>query len=224
MNWEELENESTETLIEYIRWRNDPQWAVTSQNAFQAFCFRFQKDLAFKCRIICRNQHYESDIADDLAQRTFERFWKYPKFDFKKRKTAKDVDTAVRFYLYGIAQKQLYNLLDEEENPNPYTGGEEATDKLTQIDTSGMTAEQRKIVREKYELINKALDRLGSKHRIIYCTYALYQKKGVKMPRHLTEKLRTNLELTQATIQFYKKQATDKIEEYIKIYDLKYGK
>ncbi len=224
MSWKELENESTETLIEYIRWRRDPQWTSTAQDAFRVFCFRFQKDLAFKCRIICRNQHYDHDIADNLAQRTFERFWKYPSFDFNKRKTAKDVDTAVNLYLYGIAQKQLYNLLDEEDNPNPYTGDEEPTEQLVQVDTTNMTVEQRKIVREKYELINNALDRLGPKHRVIYCTYAFYQRKGVKMPRHLTEKLRTNLELTQATIQFYKKQATDKIEEYINIYDLKYGK
>jgi len=223
MSWKEFENENTETLIEYISWRGNPEWAATAQDAFRAFCFRFQKDVAHKCRIICRNNNYDQHIADDLAQRTFDRFWKYPKFDYKKRKTAKDVDTAVKLYLYGIAQTQLYNLKDEEENPSPYTGNEKPTDQLVEIDTRGMSAEQRKVIKEKYELIKKALERLSEKHRVVYCTYAYYQRPGVTLPRHLTKILRDTLGLTQATIQFYKKEATDKITEYLAIYDLKYG-
>lgn len=224
MSWKDLENESTETLIQYIQWRNEPEWESTAQDAFQAFCFRFQNDIIVKCRVICRNQKLGQEFADNLVQRTFERFWKYPKFDFSKRKTAKDVDTAVKFYLYGFAQRLKYNLLEEVENPNPYSGDEETTDQLSEIDVNSLPVEQRKVLAERFELINKALDRLGEKHRVIYCTYMLYQKLGVKMPRHLTKKLQDELKLTQSTIQFYKKQAYDKISEYLSIYDLKHGK
>jgi RNA polymerase sigma factor (sigma-70 family) len=220
MSWKELEHETTETLIEYIRWRGDPELAATAEDAFRAFCFRFQQDVVKKCHIICRNHNYDLDVADDLAQRTFERFLKYPKFDIKKS-PSKDFDTGVKLYLYGIAQKQLYNLHDENQRASPYIGDEETTDQLVPIENLQVKAEQRNELRAKYELIKKALDRLSPKHRIIYCTYQRYQKDGIKMPRHLTEKLRTELQLTQATIQFYKKEAYDKVKEYLEIYGSK---
>lgn len=224
MSWKDLENESTETLIQYIQWRNEPEWESTAQDAFQAFCFRFQNDMIVKCRVICRNQKFGQEFADNLVQRTFERFWKYPNFDFSKRKTAKDVDTAVKFYLYRFAQRLMYNLMDEVENPSPYSGDEETRDQLPELDSSIVPLEKRKALKERYDLMNEALNRLGPKHRVIYCTYHAWQKNGVKLPRQLTKKLRTQLGITQSAIQFYKKQATDKIEEYLSIYDLKHGK
>lgn len=217
MTWKELENEATETLIEYIRWKNDPELKQTAEDAFRAFCFRFQKDVAGKCWFLCRNHNYDRQIAADLAQRTFERFYKYPKFDLKKARS-KDFDTGVRLYLYGIAQKQLYNLYDDNQQSNPYTGEETTTDQLVAIEDLTVKVEQRNELRARYALIEKTLKILGAKHRVIYCTYLRYQKPGVKMPRHLTEKLRTELQLTQATIQFYKKEAEDKIKQFLEIY------
>ena len=48
MSWKELENESTDHLIEYIRWYSDPELKDSAEDAFRAFCFRFQLDLAKK--------------------------------------------------------------------------------------------------------------------------------------------------------------------------------
>jgi len=79
-------------------------------------------------------------------------------------------------------------------------------------------AEQRNELRARYAIVQRALKLLSAKHRVIYCTYQRYQKPGVKMPRHLTEKLRTELQLTQTTIQFYKKEAEDKIKQFLEIY------
>ncbi|MCC8423566.1 RNA polymerase sigma factor [Mucilaginibacter sp. UR6-11] len=217
MSWKELENDSTENLIEYIRWYSDPELKDTAEDAFRAFCFRFQLDLAKKCEVICYNLGHGKDIAHDLAQRTFERFLKYPKFDFTKSRS-KDFDTGVRLYLYGIAQRLLLNLYSEQDKFSPYSGDEGIVYELLPLDSLPVKAEQRKEVTARYELIKKALDRLGPKHKVIYLTYQRYQEKGFKLPRPLTEKLRTELELTQATIQFYKKEAYDKVQEYLEIY------
>lgn len=152
-----------------------------------------------------------------ISRSTFERFLKYPKFNFAKSRS-KDFDTGVRLYLYGIAQRLLLNLAKEEDQFSPYSGDEGIVYELIPVEDLPVKAEQRKEVVARYELIKKALDRLGPKHKIIYLTYQRYQEKGFKLPRHLTEKLRTELELTQATIQFYKKEAYDKIQEYLEIY------
>lgn len=217
MSWKELENETTETLIEYIRWYADPDLKDTAEDSFRAFCFRFQLDLVKKCVVICTNLGHSKDIAHDLAQRTFERFLKYPKFDPNKSRS-KDYDTGIRLYLYGIAQRLLFNLYSEQDSFSPYSGEEGIIYELIPLEELQVKAEQRKEVTARYELIKKALDRLGPKHKIIYLTYQRYQEKGFKLPRHLTEKLRTELELTQATIQFYKKEAYDKVQEYLEIY------
>jgi RNA polymerase sigma factor (sigma-70 family) len=220
MSWKELENEPTETLIEYIRWKDDPELKDTAGDAFRAFCFRFQLDLAKKCRVVCFNLGHSKEIADDLAQRTFERFLKYPKFDPTKSRS-KDYDTGVRLYLYGIAQRLLFNLYSDQDTFSPYSGEEGIIYELLPLDTLPTKPEQRKEAMARYELIRKALDRLGPKHKIIYLTYQRYQEKGFKLPRQLTEKLRTELELTQATIQFYKKEAYDRIKDYLDIYAAK---
>lgn len=68
MSWKELENESTENLIEYIRWYSDPELKDTVEDAFRAFCFRFQLDLSKKCAVICTNLGFSRDIGHDLAQ------------------------------------------------------------------------------------------------------------------------------------------------------------
>jgi hypothetical protein len=217
MSWKELENESTADLIEYIRWYQDPELKDSAEDAFRAFCFRFQLDLAKKCVPICANLGFGKDIAYDLAERTFERFLKYPKFDPEKSRSD-DYDTGVRLYLYGIAQRLLFNLYNEQDKFSPYSGDEGIIYELPPLDSLSVKAEQRKELTGRYELIKKALERLGPKHKIIYLTYQRYQEKGFKLPRQLTEKLRTELELTQATIQFYKKEAYDKIQEYLEIY------
>ena len=77
---------------------------------------------------------------------------------------------------------------------------------------------------KQYEIIKAALERLTPKHKIIYLTYKEYEphfKAGFNFPRAFLKKLQDELELTQASIRVYKKQAYDKIDEYLKIYGAK---
>jgi DNA-directed RNA polymerase specialized sigma24 family protein len=222
MSWKDLDSETTQDLVAYVGWINDPDFNQQAKDAFQAFCFRFQADVVKKCRVICRNRGYDKQIGDDITQRTFERFLKYPNFDFKKSK-AKDYDSGIKLYLYKFAENLFNDFYNDQHNPNPnpYIGDEDLVYDFPNIDSIQGKAEQLKEIRAKFELIKKALDRLGPKHKIIYLTYQQYAQKGFKLPRGLTEKLRTELQLTQATIQFYKKEAFDKINEYLEIYGSK---
>lgn len=222
MSWKELNAETTETLVQYIQWRSDPELKQTAEDAFHAFCFRFQQDISKKCRVICRNRGYDKEIADDLAQRTFERFLKYPNFDFTKSK-ASDYDSGIKLYLYRFASNLLNDLFKQQNNvnPNPYIGDEDLVYEYPDIEYVAAKPEQLRVIKEKYELVKKALERLGPKHKIIYLTYQQYSHEGFKLPRHITKKLRDELDLTQATVQFYKKEAFDKIKEFLDIYGSK---
>ncbi|WP_294349396.1 sigma-70 family RNA polymerase sigma factor [uncultured Sphingobacterium sp.] len=220
MAWQDLKSESTEDLVTYISWFADRDMREQAQDAFIAFCFRFQADLAKKCRVISRNRGYDQHIADDIAQRTFERFLKYPKYVFDKKK-AKDYDLGIKFYLYRMAQNMFNDFYNEQHNPSPFTGEEELIYDMPSLEALDARPEKLKEIKEKYELVQKALERLSPKHKIIYLTYQQYAQQGFKLPRALTEKLRKELQLTQATIQFYKKEAFDKIKEYLEIYGSK---
>lgn len=215
MSWQEYDKESTESLIEYIQWKDDPDYNDASKDAFRAFCFRFQKDLVEKSRIICKNWGYDREVGDLIAERTFERFWKYPKtFDYTKCK--KEIDQCVIFYLYRFAQNLLSDYRKEisGDDFNPYTGDEE-------IIRDFLNIERRRDLRRIYKIIEKALNRLTPKHKIIYLTYKAHQREGYKLPRQLLKSLREELDLTQASIQVYKKEAFEKVDEYLKIYGSK---
>ena len=222
MAWQDLNSETTEDLVAYLSWIDDPELRQQAKDAFQAFCFRFQEDIAKKCRVISKNRGYDKHIADDIAQRTFERFLKYPNFDFSKSK-ASDYDNGIKLYLYRFAENLFNDFYNDQHstNLNPYIGDEDLVYDMPSIENITGKTEQLRVLREKYELIQKALDRLSPKHKIIYLTYQQHAQQGFKLPRRLTEKLRTELQLTQATIQFYKKEAFDKINEYLEIYGSK---
>lgn len=222
MAWQDLSSETTEDLVAYLGWIADPELAQQAKDAFQAFCFRFQADIVKKCRVVSRSRGYDNHIADDIAQRTFERFLKYPNFDLSKSK-ASDYDNGIKLYLYRFAENLFNDFYNDQhnENPNPYIGDEDLVYDMPSIENISGKTEQLRVIREKYELIQKALDRLSPKHKIIYLTYQQHAQLGFKLPRMLTEKLRTELQLTQATIQFYKKEAFDKINEYLEIYGSK---
>src|SRR5690606_13337745 len=105
-NSQDLNNEATENLLEYIRWKDESDYAEIAKEAFRVFTFRFQRDLSKKLIPICKNWGYDEQVATEIAHGTFERIWKYPKFNVSKAKE-KDCDKAVTFYLYGIAKRLL---------------------------------------------------------------------------------------------------------------------
>ncbi|PLX08215.1 MAG: hypothetical protein C0596_07950 [Marinilabiliales bacterium] len=124
MDWKQLENETTEDLIQYIQWKVQPEYKDVSDAAFVAFCFRFRSDLIKKCEIICQRHKHDVDVAKEIACRVFQKFWLNPNYDDNKRKMAQTFDEGVKFYLYGIANYELINFYREQKNPNPYTGDE----------------------------------------------------------------------------------------------------
>lgn len=220
---QDLNNESTENLLEYIQWKDESDYAEIAKEAFRVFTFRFQLDLQKKLIPICTNWGYDEQVASELAYHTFERVWKYSKFDISKAKQ-KDFDKAVSFYLYGIAGKLLADYKKNQEIENPFTGDEEIIREFPNIDNMGMGKERKAILKERFEHIQKALNRLTPKHKIIYLTYKQYEseiKDGYKLPRKLLKELRTELDLTQNSIRVYKKEAFDVVEKYLKTYGSK---
>lgn len=222
MSWKEYEHESTENLIEYIQWRDQVEYKTIAEDAFRVLCFRFSEDVVKKCRIICKKWGYDNQISDHIAERTFNRFWKYPK-TFTPSKCTKEINSCLKFYLYGIAQTQVADFKKEQSgvNHSPYTGNEAIVKDFPNLDALGVTGERLKDLKKKQELIEKALERLTPKHKIVYLTYKAHEISGHKMPRHLLKSLREELELAQASLQVYKKEANDTINEYLKIYGTK---
>lgn len=223
-NSQDLNNESTENLLEYIQWKGDPDYEETAKEAFRVFTFRYQLDLQKKLIQICKNWGYDKQVATELAYEAFARIWKYPKFDLSKSKQ-KDYDKAVTFYLFGIAKRLLADYKkNETEKPNPFTGDEEIIRELPDIEMLERGKERKAELKRMYELLNEALARLTPKHKIIYLTYKHYESltsEGYNLPRHLTKKLQDELDLTQSTIRVYKKEAIEAVNTHIKIYGSK---
>lgn len=216
----DLNSEPTESLLEYIQWKNELDYAETAKEAFRIFTFRFQLDLQKKLIPICRNWGYDEQVASEIAYGTFERIWKYPKFDISKAKQKDNYDKAVSFYLYGIAGRLLADYKkSQDEEGSPFTGDEEIIREFPDIENIEIGKERKAILLERFEHIQKALSRLTPKHKIIYLTYKQYEsetKDGHKLPRKLLKDLRTELDLTQNSIRVYKKEAFEEVEKYLK--------
>lgn len=222
-NISDLHSDTTENLLEYIQWKDDPEYAEIAKEAFRAFTFRFQLDLQKKLIPICRNWGYDEQIASEIAYGAFERIWKYPKFDIAKAKY-KEYNKAVSFYLYGIANHLLADYKKMEDDDYPFTGDEEIVREFPDVENMEMGKERKSILLEGFAHIQNALNRLTPKHKIIYLTYKQYEseiKDGFKLPRKLLKKLRTELDLTQNSIRVYKKEVFEEVDKYLKIYGSK---
>ncbi len=215
MNWQEYKDEKTEDLLEIIKWKDQPEYAKAAEAAFIVFCFRFRDDVVSKCEIICSKRGYDKQVAAIIAQRTFERFWKYPRYDHEKS-NAKNIDDGLKFYLYGFAENEISNWRNEQLSP--YNGDEEIKYSFPEYNLDGISVEKRGILKKRMDIVSKALDRLTEKHKIIYLTYEANRHPGHNLPGHLYKKLRDELGLTQNTVRYYYNEAKNKIEEYLEIY------
>ena len=77
---------------------------------------------------------------------------------------------------------------------------------------------------KRYEIVKTALERLSPKHKIIYLTYKEYEeelKSGYNFPPAFRKRIQDHLDLSQASIRVYKKEAFDKVDEYLNIYGSK---
>lgn len=221
---QDLNNEPTENLLEFIKWKDDPDYTETAKEALRVFTYRYQLDLHKKLILICTNWGYDKQVASEIAYGTFEKVWKYPKFDFSKAKQ-KDYHKAIIFYLYGIAKRLLADYKkNQDKEPNPFTGDEEIICDFPDVEKMDGSLERKAILKERFEHIQKALNRLTPKHKIIYLTYKQYEsetKDGFKLPRKLLKEMRTELDLTQSSIRVYKDEANKEVDTYIKTYGSK---
>jgi DNA-directed RNA polymerase specialized sigma24 family protein len=223
MSWKELENDLTADLIEFMKWGNQAEYKQQAENAFRVLCFRFGPQLQKTCRIVCRNWGYDDGVGDEIAEKAFERFAKYPKYDHAKCKCG-DIDKCLLLYLFGFAKNALSDYvaaIKDKRGTNPFTGDEEIVTEFFDIEALAIPAERKAVLLKEYEIIKEALARLSPKHKIIYLTYKAYDaelKAGFNFPRPFLKKLQEYLGISQSSIRAYKKEALDKIDEYLKIY------
>src|SRR6185312_3308270 len=130
----------------------------------------------------------------------------------------------IKLYLYKIAANALADYRKAITRGNPWLGDEEIIRDLPDLDLMDLSTERKAILQSKYSIVYGALERLGPKHKIIYFTCKHYEEQlndGFYLPKHLQKALREELQLSQASLRVYKKEAFDKVSEYLKIYGSK---
>ena len=199
--------------------RKEEGFIERAQAAFYAFSFRFAVEVSKKCEIICKNWGLDSDFAAEVSDETFKRFWKYPKYEIKRTKTT-DIDKAVLLYLFKIAKNVLIDIWNKKNctNKNPYEGNEEIVWDFPPDDNDCGEIEN---IHSHHAIVKKVISCLSPKHKVIFLTYAKYQQTGFKLPRKLLSDLRKELNISQQTIRSYKNEVFNKINEYLKIYEIK---
>jgi len=218
MSIPDLSGEPAETLLAFIKDRNIPDYSELAKEAFRVFTFRYQVQLMEKIIPLCKNWGYDNQVATEIGYRTFDRVWKFAKYDPTKS-NQEDPEKAILFYLFGIARNCLVDHKKEENNSNPFSGDEDIV--VDFPDLGNFHANRRKELQKGFDIINAALNRLSNKHKIIYLTYKQYEseiKDGYKLPRHLLKKLRDELDLTQSSIRVYKKEAFETVDTYLRLY------
>ncbi|MFZ4262101.1 hypothetical protein ACFRAE_08660 [Sphingobacterium sp. HJSM2_6] len=219
MDWRELENLQTAELIEFIQGKE--HFYEAAECAFKAFYFRFEKDLIHKCRVVSVRWGYDNSIGDILCEQALQKFWNKAHLFNPQQCRSENLDKCVLFYIYRIAERLLADRGRVECKGIDYSGEEELIISFPDLENLSLPKEKLKDLKAKTEVIDKALDRLGIKHKIIYLTYQSYEKNGKKLPRQLLKKLREQLELSQNSIRVYKKEALETVSTVLKVYGTK---
>jgi DNA-directed RNA polymerase specialized sigma24 family protein len=199
-------------LFEYISFKDE--FPDEAKKAFQEFVNRFQRDVFEKSEIYCLNFKLNETIAEDIANCTFAKIWKYPKFKISKAK-GKTIDISIKSYLYRIIWTQIINhkkngFCEEPSEEEDLTIVENYNDFIDRFDV-----ENKKEIMHKYDFINSALENLSEKHRIIYFTYKAYEKSGKNLPKPIITQLKETLQLAQGSIRRYKSDANEAVNNYI---------
>lgn len=201
-------------LLDYIAMKEDfPEEATL---AFVEFCSRFERDILQKAEIYCAKYNYSEVTALRVANCSFRRVWRYPTFKIEKAKST-NPEEAILLWMYPIIFRQVVKFGDEnkcEEEEEEDLEVIESVDQL--IDSYEITdVESKRELKAKLDTIERTLEGLSDKHRIIYLTYIAYGRDNKKLPRGLLEKLRNSLELTQKSINTYKNQAEKHVQTYL---------
>lgn len=191
---------------------NKAQDYEMAQKCFHIFISSFEADLLKFADIHASKMKFSSETAFAAVECAFAKVWKYPTFDMRKSH-CKDVHKAILIWLKQIVASQMYEYLgkgrcthlSEEEDLSVIEDASSFIDVLI-----GDTSPQKKI--EYITTTERIISCLDEKHRIIYLTYKAYENIGKRLPQTLLAKLRNRLQLTQATIRVYKKEAQEAIQ------------
>lgn len=203
-------------LLEYISFKDE--FSNEAELAFHVFCDRYQRDMLEKAEIICSKFGYNETIALLAVECTFAKVWKKAHtFDINKCHS-KNIDNAILFWMYKILSTQIY--LFKNKNTCAEPTEEEDLSIIANVDELIETyvvgdAEKKKELREKLDIIEKAMSGLSEKHRIVYLTYKAYEAPGRNLPRSISKKLKEQLNLTQNSIRVYKMEANQHIANYL---------
>lgn len=179
--------------------------------AFQMFCAKYESRLNQLVEVQCAKLGYSAEIAFKAVECTFARVRRYPTFNMMKTKI-KNIDNAIVVWLNRIAYTQVLKFKNGKECAEV-----NADEDLSVVnDATGFyeVVSQRQYMSEeekerKIQFLNEELAGMEEKHRIVLMTYLAYESQGKKLPRALTLKLRTQLNLEQSSIRVYKKEALE---------------
>lgn len=206
--WEELKDEPLETLLEFAALGEGDEWA---EAACINLIFAFRGRLLAACTVMCQKVGLTETDAEEVANRVFERFRKYPTGYDSAHPASKDIEKGFLLYLFGIARRELYDYIHPDISP--YDGTERVITAL--IDPEGNYEPER---RAQLVAAERALDEIFSdltpKHKIIYLTYRFHEKEGRYLPKRLRAELRELLGgIAKSTIRVYKKEAFELVQK-----------
>lgn len=208
-DWKKFQNKSTLELINLFQ--DDEQPEQVRDSTFFAIFHKFQEDLLKKCEIICKNFGHNITVAEQITESTFKNYAKKGCFKLEEA-NYENIDKSFKLYLYAIAKRELINYYRIEEKKRLglyYNGTETIVIDLPDYPKANLSIE--------IKVKLKAIKSLSSSHRTVYLTYIKYEKLGCNLPRKLQKELREHLGVKQNTVRTYKKEAIDKIEDYLEI-------
>lgn len=213
----DFENMVGSELLEYISFKDE--FPNEAELAFYVFCDRYQQDILQKSEIQCSKFEYNEAIAFLAAKCTFDKVWnKAHTFSMEKANT-KNIDKAILLWMYKILYTQILLFKDRDTCAQPTE--EEDLSLIENLDAlvnvyAPENLEKQKELKENLSFLERVLQGLSQKHRIIYFTYLAYKpEKDKNIPRSVSNKLKEQLDLTQASIRVYRKDATDLVNNYI---------
>lgn len=204
-------------LLEYISFKSE--FPNEAELAFYVFCDRYQLDILQKSEILCSKFEYNEAIAFLAANCTFEKVWNNAHTFSMKKSNTKDIDKAILLWMYKILYTQILLFKDKDTCVRPTEEEDlsliETFDDLIEVYAPENIEKQREL-KDKFSFLEKVLQGLSQKHKIIYFTYLAYKPiEGKNIPRSVSNKLKDQLDLTQNSIRVYKKHATDLVKTYI---------
>ncbi len=212
----DFENMVGSELLEYVSLKDE--FHDEAEMAFCVFRDRYQRDILQKSEILCSKFEYNEAIAFLVATCTFDKVWKNAHTFSMKKANTKNIDKAILLWMYKILFTQILLFKDKDTCAQPTKEEDlsliETVDGLIKV-YAPEDLEKQKELKENLSFLERVLQGLSPKHRIIYFTYLAYKpEKDKNIPRSVSNKLQKQLELTQASIRVYRKEATDLVNNY----------